>query len=83
MHFHIDIFTNSSEISVNIQIADSHNTQIHLFQFCSSDIICLFLYFFIMSAAVKFNDQLRLRAIKICDIISDCLLSLKTQRVIP
>ena len=83
MHFHIDIFTNSSEISVNIQIADSQNTQIHFFQFCSSDIICLPFYFFIMSAAVKFNDQLRLRAIKVSDIISDCLLSLKTQRVIP
>ncbi len=84
----INVFTNSTEISVYIQIANSHYLQIHGFQFFGPQFILFCLICCILPTPIKFKHQSCFCTIEIHNIISDCLLPLKangiaSQKVIP
>ena len=82
MHFHIQKFTHSPEILINVQITNSYNTQTHLFEllctFCISGCLC----FLIVTPAVQFYNKLCFCTIEIRNKFTECLLPLKTDRVL-
>jgi len=82
IYSHIDIFTYSVKIIIDIRIANSQYRQIHALQLSCTDFIFFRLLLMIVSASVKLNNQSCLCTIEIRYIVSDGFLPLKTHRII-
>jgi len=84
----INIFANTPKVFVYFSIWYSDNCQSVFFKKSSSFFIVLLSFFGIMPRTVKLNNKLRLCTIKICDILTENLLTRKadgvdTQNIIP
>ena len=82
MDFEINMLTNSPKTLVYIQITDSQNTQSHFLKMFCANRVCFFLIRSIVSAAVKFNDEACFCTVKIDNVVTQCLLTLKTNWVV-
>ena len=82
LYDHVDIFTNATEITVNIQITNSDYIQFHAVQICCSHRIFSGLLRLVMTTAIQFNNQPCLCTVKIHNIVTDCFLTLKSNRIL-
>ena len=79
----IDGFTNTRKVTVDIHIGKPHYFQVHLLKFTGSPFIFFHLRLCIVSCPIKFNHELCFRTVKIHDILTYRLLTLKTNRIVP
>ncbi len=78
----IYIFAYAAEVTVDIQIANSKDGQIHIFRFFCADLVFICLLCSVVPSTVKLDNQSCLCAIEIHNVISNGFLPLKSQWII-
>lgn len=78
----IDICTYTAKVSVYIKIADTKNRQSHCLKFMCTYSVVQDLHRFIMPASVQLENETSPCTIEVGNIVSDCFLPLKRNRII-
>ena len=70
------------KIFINISVAKTNDFESIFFQLFGPYFILFLCLRVIMTTAIQFNDQTSFGTEKICNIISNCFLSLKPNRIV-